>query len=190
MAEYLHFSLTGDLSLLPLWELQSPCCSAVDRLLPANLIWTQQMVHRESGTEGSETGERCKRERERETVVTRADSQLSDWKRGLKRQRCWRSICICRDMDWSGVIFYLWCHLDCGFLSAQIVCNKLPEKSCKSGAQGMLKKILVNKYSFSGDGGSDFKMKGDFSCTSGSPCELREQICWAEWEKETWAPKI
>lgn len=56
MAEYLHFSLTGDLSLLLLWELQSPCCSAVDRLLPANLIWTQQMVHRDLGTEGSESG--------------------------------------------------------------------------------------------------------------------------------------
>lgn len=74
MAEYLHFSLTGDLSLLPLWELRSPCCSAVDRLLPANLIWTQQMVHRESGTECSETGE----ERQSETVVTQFECRLSE----------------------------------------------------------------------------------------------------------------
>lgn len=61
MAEYLHFSLTGDLSLLPLRELQSPCRSDVDRLLLANLIWTQQVVHRESGTEGSEIGGMWKR---------------------------------------------------------------------------------------------------------------------------------
>lgn len=70
-------------------------------------------------------------------------------------------------MDWSGVIFYLWCHLDCGFLSAQIVCNKLPERSCKSGAQGTLKKILVNKYSFLGDRGSDFEWKEILAASQG-----------------------
>lgn len=73
MAEYLHFSLTADLSLLPLWELQSPCRSDVDRLLPANLIWTQQMVHRDLGTVRVQSSEEYgKRERERvkkETVA-------------------------------------------------------------------------------------------------------------------------
>lgn len=115
MAENLHFSLTGDLSLSPLWELQSPCCSAVDRLPSANLIWTQQMVQRESATKGW-GGWGVGGPEEGVKVKTGADLK---W---LQRQR--RSVFICSDVDW-GVIFY---HA-CASLSALIVCNKVPAKS-------------------------------------------------------------
>lgn len=131
-----------------------PCCRSGSSSLLAALLLTDyclQISYGHSkwytGSQGQrvqrlEKGRKREREREgqneraRETVVSRADCQSSDWK--LKRQSCWRSICMCRDMDWSGVIFYLWCHLDCGFLSAQMVCNKLPEKRCKSWAPGIL----------------------------------------------------
>lgn len=140
MAEYLHFSLTGDLSLLPLWELQSPCCSAVDRLLPANLIWTQQMVHRESGTESSETrGRWKKREREYERDCNQADCQLSEWKWQEKTEVLKVYLHLQRyGLKCNPLPLVSLYHCDCGFLSAQMVCNKLPEKRCKSGVPEML----------------------------------------------------
>lgn len=129
-----------------------PCCRSGSSSLLASLLLTdyclqisyghskwytgiqgQRVQRLEKG--GKKDGER-KREWERDQEPGQSVSCLT--KSGLKTQRCWRSICICRDMDWSGVIFYLCCHHFCGFLSAQMVCNKLPEKRCKSGVPGML----------------------------------------------------
>lgn len=95
-----------------------PCCHsgsssllaarAVDRLLSANLIWTQRIVHRESGTRGSETGERKVKEGESYTASMPANSRQSACKWPEERQRCGGSISICKVIDLSGVI------LDCG----------------------------------------------------------------------------
>lgn len=105
-----------------------PCCHsgsssllaarAVDRLLSANLIWTQRIVHRESGTWGSETGERWKKERE--IYCSHPGPTLGTLPaNGLKRQRCGGSIRICKHMGGVKVVLLhlLLCHLDCGFLS-------------------------------------------------------------------------
>lgn len=96
-----------------------PCCRSGSSSLLAALLLTDyclQISYGHSkwytGSQGQrvqrlEEGGKREKENTKETVTRLTVSCLNE--SGKKRQRCWRSICICRDMAWS-VILYLWYH--------------------------------------------------------------------------------